>query len=62
MNVCVSGSDIFEIGSIVAAKVAAVATAAANAANGQCGCEKEDAEVWATGMDDAPAPARGGGC
>ena len=62
MNVCVSGGNIFEIGSKVATKVAAAATAAANAANGQCGCEEEDAEVRATGMDDAPAPARGGGC
>ncbi len=41
---------------------AAAASAAANAANGQCGCEKEDDEVRATGMDDASAPARGGGC
>ena len=63
MSVCVSGSDLFEIGCQVATKVAAAATAAANAANGQCGCEEEDAEVRATGsMDDVPAPALGGGC
>jgi hypothetical protein len=62
MNVCVSGSNRVEISSKVAAKGAAAATAAANAANGQCGCEEEDAEVWATGMDDASAPVRGGGC
>jgi hypothetical protein len=42
--------------------VAAAATAAANAANGQCSCEEEDAKARAKGMDDAPAPARGGGC